>query len=91
MRIVNLFQYAEIIRDQAWGQANFISHFGALVKASTRLIDGYQDLRDAESETNVRFDAWGFEIDPSAVADAVNFKRWLASQKIEVKNEDGKI
>lgn len=75
MLIKSLFDHASVIQDQLYTRAEFPTHFEILKISANKLIEGYSDLNDAESETLIRFSPEGFEIHPDAIADAVKFLR----------------
>lgn len=73
MKINSLFEYAAIVQDRYEKRGEFPDHITILKDTANLLTEGYATLAEAEAENNVRFDPWGFEIDPSAVSDAVRF------------------
>lgn len=73
--ITSLFQYAEFFHGKQLNMGSYLKHGAILDYAAKQLIKGYINLDEANEETLTRLDAYGNEISPEAVYDAVNYLR----------------
>ena len=78
--MTSIFELAQFLADRAALKGDFEPPQTYLDRAARQAVSGCTTLEEAEDDPGTRYDAWGNEIQPSVIFDAVRYLRHQAAK-----------
>ena len=73
--MTSIFELAQFLADRDAAKGNFEPAQIYLDRAARQAVAGWTTLEEAEDDPGTRYDAWGNEIQPGVIYDAVRYLR----------------
>ena len=73
--MTSIFELAQFLADRDAAKGNFEPAQTYLDRAARQAVAGWTTLEEAEDDPGTRYDAWGNEIQPGVIYDAVRYLR----------------
>ena len=83
--MTSIFELAQFLADRDAAKGNFEPAQIYLDRAARQAVAGWTTLEEAEDDPGTRYDAWGNEIQPGVIYDAVRYLRHAPADNAKLR------
>ena len=84
--MTSIFELAQFLADRDAAKGNFEPAQTYLDRAARQAVAGWTTLEEAEDDPGTRYDAWGNEIQPGVIFDAVRYLRHAPADNAQLRS-----